>query len=97
MGKCVSYNCKRNLPTVLATIMLCDPDTGHPLAIMDGTYITEIRTGAAGGVAVKYLARRDSSIIGMIGAGRQARTLSLWIEDAMEDKFERKQEEKQPK
>ena len=65
-------NHNRNLPTVLATILLCDADTGCPLAIMDGTYITEVRTGAAGGVAVKYLARRDSSVIGMVGAGVQA-------------------------
>ncbi len=65
-------NWRRNLPTVLATILLCDADTGCPLAIMDGTYITEVRTGAAGGVAVKYLARKDSSVIGMVGAGVQA-------------------------
>ena len=76
-------NHKRNLPTVLATIMLCDPDTGHPLAIMDGTYITEVRTGAAGGVAVKYLARKDSSIIGMIGAGIQAETQLLAISEVL--------------
>ena len=67
-------NCKRRLPSVLATIILCDPNRGWPVAIMDGTYITNMRTGAAGGVAVKYLARKDSSVIGMIGAGMQART-----------------------
>ena len=72
-------NHRRNLPTVLATIILCDSDTGYPLAIMDGTYITQIRTGAAGGIAVKYLARRDSSVIGMIGAGMQAETQLLAI------------------
>ena len=72
-------NPQYNLPTVIATIILCDPKTGYPLAIMDGTYITDMRTGAAGGVAVKYLARRDSSIIGIIGAGRQAKTQLLAI------------------
>jgi len=67
-------NYNSNLPTVLATIILCDPNNSLPVAIMDGTYITNMRTGAAGGVAVKYLARKDSSVIGMIGAGMQAKT-----------------------
>lgn len=72
-------NLRYNLPSVMATIILCDPNTGCPLAIMDGRHITTLRTGAAGGVAVKYLARRGSSIIGMIGAGVQARTQLLAI------------------
>lgn len=72
-------NWRQNLPSIMATIILCDPNTGCPLAIMDGTYITNIRTGAAGGVAVKYLARRDSTVIGFIGAGVQARTQLLAI------------------
>jgi len=76
-------NCKHNLPTVMATIILCDPDTGYPLAIMDGTYITEIRTGAVGGLAVKYLARKDSSIIGIIGAGKEAKTQLLAINEVL--------------
>ncbi len=41
---------------------------------MDGTYLTDIRTGAAGGIAAKYLARKDSKVIGLVGAGNQART-----------------------
>lgn len=64
----------RNLPSVMATIVILSPETGAPLAIMDGTSITDLRTGAAGAVAAKYLAREDSSLIGMIGAGAQART-----------------------
>lgn len=80
---CYPHNSRHNLPLVLATIVLCDPDTGCPLAIMDGTYITSMRTGAAGGVAVKFLARRDSSIIGMIGAGIQARTQLLAINEVL--------------
>jgi len=67
-------NWERNLYSVVATIILCDPYNGYPLAIMDGTYITNMRTGAAGGIAAKYLAREDSSVVGMIGAGAQART-----------------------
>ena len=76
-------NYKYNLPTVMATIVLCDSNTGRPLAIMNGEYITNIRTGAAGGVAVKYLARVNSSIIGMIGAGMQARTQLLAINEVL--------------
>jgi len=76
-------NWRQNLPSVMATIILCDANTGCPLAVMDGTYITKIRTGAAGGVAVKYLARRDSSVIGLIGAGVQARTQLLAISEVL--------------
>jgi alanine dehydrogenase len=68
---------KYNLPTVMATIILIEPETGRPLAIMDGTWITDMRTGAAGGVAAKYLARRDSKVIGLVGAGAQARAQLL--------------------
>ncbi|ALV63056.1 Ornithine cyclodeaminase [Thermococcus sp. 2319x1] len=70
-------NTKKGLPTVLASILLNDPKTGVPLALMEGTYITAMRTGAASGVATKYLARKDSKIVGIIGAGVQART-QLW-------------------
>lgn len=62
------------LPTVMAIIILIDPRNGAPLAVMGGSYITALRTGAAGGIAVKYLARKDSKVIGLVGAGTQART-----------------------
>ncbi|MCD6393810.1 MAG: ornithine cyclodeaminase family protein [Planctomycetes bacterium] len=62
------------LPAVMATITLIDPETGFPLAIMDGTHITRMRTGAAGGVAAKYLARTDSKTAACIGTGTQAAT-----------------------
>ncbi|MEM4250781.1 MAG: alanine dehydrogenase [Candidatus Bathyarchaeia archaeon] len=65
-------NRRFNLPTVMAVIMLIDPKTGAPQAIMDGTKITAVRTGAAAGVATKYLARADSSKLGIVGAGVQA-------------------------
>jgi len=65
---------KNGLPTVMAVITLIDPSTGAPIAIMGGTTITEMRTGAAGGVAAKYLARTDSKVVGLVGAGAQART-----------------------
>jgi alanine dehydrogenase len=76
-------NWRQNLPSIVATIILCDPSTGYPLAIMDATYITNTRTGAAGGVAVKYLARKDSTIIGFVGAGVQAKTQLLAIVEVL--------------
>lgn len=65
-------NPKMNLPTVGAVIVLNDAKTGSPLALMDGTYITGMRTGAAGAVASKYLAKKDAKTLGVVGAGRQA-------------------------
>src|SRR4030042_2409161 len=49
-------NNEKNLPTVMAKIVLKDPETGFPIAIMEGTFLTALRTGAAGAVAIKYLA-----------------------------------------
>lgn len=63
---------KYGLPTVLATVLLFDPETGVPISVMDGTWITSMRTAAASGVATKYLARKDAKVVGMIGAGYQA-------------------------
>jgi len=65
---------KYKLPTVMATIILIDPKTGAPLAIMGGTWITDMRTGASGGVASKHLARKSSKIVGFVGAGAQSKT-----------------------
>lgn len=65
-------NSEKNLPTVMAKILLNDPDTGRELADMDGTLITNFRTGAAGGLAAKFLARENATSLGLIGAGVQA-------------------------
>lgn len=67
----------KGLPTVMALYVLVSPSTGAPLCVMDATYITDMRTGAAGGIAAKYLARRDSRVAGMVGVGAQARTQLL--------------------
>ena len=64
---------KLNLPNLWGIIVLNDLNDGHPLAVVDGTYITASRTGAAGAVAARYLARKDSTIVGVIGAGTQGR------------------------
>jgi alanine dehydrogenase len=55
-------------------VLLFDAKTGELLAMMEADYLGRIRTGAASGVATKYLARPDASTVGLIGAGRQART-----------------------
>ncbi len=65
---------KYSLPTVMAVIVLVDPKTGGPMAIMGGSTITDMRTGASGGIAAKYLAKKDSKTVGLVGAGAQART-----------------------
>jgi alanine dehydrogenase len=62
------------LPIIMAAVMVFDADTGQPLALMDGTYLTALRTGAASGLATQLLARPQSAILGVIGAGAQART-----------------------
>lgn len=77
-------NPKKNLPTVMAILILNDPETGYPLAIMDATYITNFRTGASSAVASKYLARKKSRIFGFIGCGRQAYTQFLALNEVFE-------------
>lgn len=66
-------NPAHGLPAVMGVIIVSDPKTGFPLCIMDGTLATSIRTGAGGAVAAKYLARRNSSVVGLVGCGAQAR------------------------
>jgi alanine dehydrogenase len=70
-------NRSRGLPSIMAILIYSDPETGYPLAIMDATEITAYRTGAAAAIASKYLARRDSHTVGIIGAGFQAHTQIL--------------------
>lgn len=65
-------NPRRGLPTVMAVIVLNDPATGVPLAVMDGLWITKLRTAAVAAVAADALARRDSCDVGLIGCGAQA-------------------------
>ena len=61
------------LPNSLSTVLLFDGSTGFPICIMDGSPITGYRTGAAGAVSAKVLARKDSKTIAVIGTGEQAR------------------------
>ena len=74
-------NIRFGLPTVMAVIILSDPKTGFPLCIMDATLVTNLRTGAAGGIAAKYLARKNSSVVGLVGCGVQAKTQLLALRE----------------
>jgi thiomorpholine-carboxylate dehydrogenase len=67
-------NTERGIPTHMATIFLVDPETGAPLAIMDGRLITEMRTAAVSAAATKHLASPDSKILAILGSGVQARS-----------------------
>ncbi len=63
--------------TVMALLVLVNPHTGAPLAVMDATHVTDMRTGGASAIASKYLARPNPKVVGIIGAGNQARTQML--------------------
>ncbi len=67
-------NAKLGIPTHMATIFLADPETGAPLAVVDATLITEMRTAAVSAVATKLLAASDASVLAILGSGVQARS-----------------------
>lgn len=76
---------RHGLPSVLGMYILSDPATAVPLAVMDATLLTAVRTGAAGAVAAKHLARPDAKSVGFIGSGVQARTLLAALQAVYED------------
>jgi alanine dehydrogenase len=67
-------NTARGLGTHQATIVMLDPLTGVPQAILDGRYITEARTAAVSAVSARRLARKDAKVLGILGSGVQARS-----------------------
>jgi ornithine cyclodeaminase/alanine dehydrogenase-like protein (mu-crystallin family) len=67
-------NAKLGIPTHMATIFLADPQTGAPLAVMDGRLITEMRTAAVSAAATKILASPDAKVLAILGSGVQARS-----------------------
>lgn len=73
-----------SLPAVLGTIILLDPKTGDTQCIMEGGYLTAMRTGGVSGVATKYLARRDSKTHVLFGSGVQAKTQAWAVAEAAE-------------
>lgn len=65
-------NAAKGMPNLMATINVFDEFTGSPVGILEGAYITGVRTGAAGAIGAKYLAREDSETLFVLGAGNQA-------------------------
>lgn len=65
-------NREKKLPTVMALIVIIDPETGSPEAILNGTRLTDLRTAAAGAVAAKHLSPSKNVTLGVFGSGRQA-------------------------
>jgi ornithine cyclodeaminase/alanine dehydrogenase-like protein (mu-crystallin family) len=74
-------NLDRGLPYITGLLALNDPETGLPLSVMDCVWITGMRTGAATALAAKYLARPDSSSVGILGCGVQGRTNLLALKE----------------
>src|ERR1700740_370491 len=67
-------NTGKGIPTHMALIVLNDPATGTPLAVMDGRLITEMRTAAVSAAATKLLAPKDAKVLAILGSGVQARS-----------------------
>jgi alanine dehydrogenase len=65
---------RHDLPTVMGTMIYADPETALPLAILDGTVLTRLRTGAAAAVATRYFTPETASSLGLVGAGVQSHT-----------------------
>ena len=80
-----SNNFQYRLPSIMGLIILNDPNTGQPLAVMDGGYITALRTAAASGVSAKYLAVKDASVLGIVGTGVQGRFHLLSLKEVLTD------------
>jgi ornithine cyclodeaminase len=93
------HNPERNLPTIYAAVLVLEPDTGRPLALLEGGTLTALRTGAASGAATEVLARPDSRVLAIFGAGTQGRTQAeavctvrpieqVWVYDVSRERAE---------
>ena len=78
-------NADKGLPYIRGIVILTEPETGRTLSVMDGTYISDWRTGASAAVAVKYLARKNFKKVVMIGAGTQGKTAAACIHELFPD------------
>jgi len=67
-------NPERGLPMIQAMVMIFDAVTGSPVAVMDGEHLTAMRTGAVSGLATDLLARKDATVVAIIGTGAQGKT-----------------------
>ena len=72
---------QRNIPNLTAVILLSDMETGFPVAFMEGSLISNLRTASVGAIAAKYLARKNSEAIGFIGAGEQAKSHLIMMKE----------------
>lgn len=93
------HNLERGLPLIQAAVLVLEADTGRPLALLEGSTLTAIRTGAASGAATDLLARPDSRVVAIFGAGVQGRTQleavctvrqieTAWIFDAQAERVQ---------
>ena len=72
-------NPRRGIPYIAGIFVLNDPETGLPLCIMDASWLTAYRTAAATAVSAKYMARKDSDVLSVLGCGTQGRTNTLLL------------------
>jgi ornithine cyclodeaminase len=75
-------NALKGLPTITSVVCLLDDETGQPVAMMDGGYLTALRTGAISGLATRLLSREDSKVLTVIGAGAQGVTQAAAVCEA---------------
>lgn len=71
-------NAALGLPSIDGVVLLNDPVTGTPIAVLDGQAVTAYRTGAVGGVGIRHLSRKDCHTVGIVGAGVQGFHLALY-------------------
>jgi len=76
-------NPAKGLPYISGLMILNDPETGIPIAVMDCAWVTAMRTGASVGISAKYLARPESSVAGILGCGVQARTSLMALAEVL--------------
>lgn len=74
-------NPAKGMPYIMGIVVLTDPETGETLALMDGIYISDWRTGASAAIAAKYLAREGTEKIALIGAGAQGKTAATCLHE----------------
>jgi ornithine cyclodeaminase len=75
------HNKKLGKKTIYGVMVLADVETSEPLALLEASYLTVLRTGAASGLATRYLARQDAKVLGVIGTGAQSRGIISAIQE----------------
>jgi ornithine cyclodeaminase/alanine dehydrogenase len=93
---CFPDNFQLDLEQTTGVIVMNDPQTGLPLAVMDCSWVTAMRTAAVTAIGAKYLARRDSKVLGIVGAGVQGRTNLIALQEVLPDLNEVRVFDKRP-